>query len=155
METEIKKPVKINDLGKDTKQLVEIDPQELVPLPPPYDKLDDIPKLKELTEDQLQRLDTSLDGFVLVGAPKPANEEEEKEWVEKFLNGLRKLLDKEDNWTFLKPLIVSLEYCAKCQTCSSTSRRHWKGMLVGQDKNSGHLVCTCGPHGCLRTMIMV
>ncbi|HPD61497.1 MAG TPA: (Fe-S)-binding protein, partial [Thermodesulfobacteriota bacterium] len=38
--------------------------------------------------------------------------------VNKFLDGLHKLLSKESNWTFLMPLTLSLEYCAKCQTCS-------------------------------------
>ncbi|MFC1554733.1 (Fe-S)-binding protein, partial [candidate division KSB1 bacterium] len=75
--------------------------------------------LKEFTEEQKKKYDTSLDGFVVLGFPKPESKEQEKEWCDKFVNGLRKLLDKEDNWTFLKPLIISLEYCAKCQTCSS------------------------------------
>jgi len=114
-----KRHIKVKEISKDTDQLVRIDPQELVPLPPPYDKLDDIPDVKELTDDQKQRIDCSLDGFSCVAFPKPESEEQEKEWVEKFLRGVRKLLEKEDNWTFLKPLLISLEYCAKCQTCSS------------------------------------
>ncbi|KPK87472.1 4Fe-4S ferredoxin [bacterium SM23_31] len=118
MEKTIKKPIKITDISKSKEQLVKINPQELVPLPPPYDKPDNFPKIKQLTEEQEQQMDSSLDGFVLVGFPKSVSEEQEKKWVEKFLSGVKKLLNKEDNWTFLKPLLISLEYCTKCQTCS-------------------------------------
>ena len=118
METRNNRPTRITDISKESEQLAEINLQELIPLPPPYDKIDYLPELKELTEDQKKRVDTSLDGFVGLGFPKPESKEQEKEWVEKFLSGIRKLLDKEDNWTFLKPLLISLEYCAKCQTCS-------------------------------------
>ena len=118
MEKKNKKATKITDISKDKEQLVKIDLEELIPLPPPYDKIDSLPKIKELTDDQKNRMDSTLDGFVCVGFPKPESEEQEKEWVEKFLSGVKKLLDKEDNWTFLKPLLISLEYCAKCQTCS-------------------------------------
>ncbi len=27
-------------------------------------------------------------------------------------------MTKENNWTFLQPLMLSMEYCAKCQTCA-------------------------------------
>ena len=33
-------------------------------------------------------------------------------------NRLKKLLEPENNWTFLQPLLLSLEYCVKCQTCN-------------------------------------
>ncbi|MFC1730042.1 (Fe-S)-binding protein [candidate division KSB1 bacterium] len=113
-----KKPVKVTDIGNDTEQLVEIDVQELAPLPPPYDTTDNLPEIKQLTDEQKERINCSLDGFACIGFPQPESEEQEKEWVEKFLGGVKKLLDKEDNWTFIKPLLISLEYCAKCQTCS-------------------------------------
>jgi Fe-S oxidoreductase len=31
---------------------------------------------------------------------------------------LKKLFNAQDNWTFLQPLYLTMEYCAKCQTCS-------------------------------------
>ena len=31
---------------------------------------------------------------------------------------MRKCFDESDNWTFLQPLEVSVQHCAKCQTCS-------------------------------------
>jgi Fe-S oxidoreductase len=52
-----------------------------------------------------------------VSFPKPKTPEEEKELVDKFVAGLQKLFEKENNWTFLQMLILSLENCAKCQTC--------------------------------------
>jgi len=50
--------------------------------------------------------------------PRPETEEEKRELVEKFLSGLRKLFDKENNWTFMQPLFLTMEFCAKCQTCA-------------------------------------
>ena len=84
-------------------------------LPPPYDEAR---PLKELTEDQKARYVASLDGILAVAIPKPANAAEEEEFVRKFLSGLRKLLTKENNWTFLQPLVHSLNYCVKCQLCN-------------------------------------
>ncbi len=37
--------------------------------------------------------------------------------VERFLAGLKKLISRRDNWTFLQQLMLSVEHCAKCQTC--------------------------------------
>jgi Fe-S oxidoreductase len=52
------------------------------------------------------------------GVPFPENEEQEREIVEKFLSGVRKLFSEQNNWTFLQPLVLSMEHCAQCQTCS-------------------------------------
>ena len=38
--------------------------------------------------------------------------------VKRFLAGLEKLFSATDNWTFLEPLVLSIEHCAKCQTCA-------------------------------------
>ncbi|AAB90694.1 (Fe-S)-binding protein [Archaeoglobus fulgidus] len=77
------------------------------------------PELQEPNPEWSEKYVTELDGYIAIDEPwKPQNEEEEKELVERFLSGLRKLLDREANWTFLQPLMLSLEYCARCQTCS-------------------------------------
>ena len=53
--------------------------------------------------------------------PMPADRGgEARQLVAKFLEGLRKLLTKENNWTFLQPLMLSLENCVKCQTCAES-----------------------------------
>ena len=95
-----------------------IGPEDLIPLPPPYDKLDDQPAWKEITAEAKQRMVCNLDGVVALSLPQPKDEAEEKEYVEKFVAGLKKLLEPNNNWTFLEPLMLSLEYCVKCQTCN-------------------------------------
>ena len=104
------------DLGREGhKPLREIETERLVPLPPPYDSLTETARL---TEDQESRLACNLDGFVALGLPKPENKEAEDRFIRQFLAGIKKLLSREDNWTFLQTLLLSLDYCERCQTCS-------------------------------------
>ncbi len=111
--------VKVKDIGKNPdQQLTHIDPQEMMPLPPPYDKIDEEPKWGEIKPEQKAEYESSLDDTIAVGFPRPKTKKEEEELVAQFLSGLEKLLTKEDNWTFLQPLLLSLEHCAKCQTCN-------------------------------------
>ena len=113
----MKKKLKVEDISKNTEQLVHIDPQDMMPLPPPYDKINEEPKWKEIKPESIENIESSLDDTIAVGVPKPKTPEEEEELVQKFLSGLQKLFEKENNWTFLQPLMLSLEHCAKCQTC--------------------------------------
>lgn len=113
------KNVKVKDIGKNPdKQLTHIDPQDLMPLPPPYDKVEEEPRWKEIKPEQKEGVVSNLDDTIALGIPQPKTKEEEEQLVEKFLSGLKKLLTKENNWTFLQPLLLSLEHCAKCQTCN-------------------------------------
>lgn len=115
----MKKSLKLNDISKDRdEQLMELELNELAPLPPPYDKEDEFPGLQKLTQDQRDRMEANLDGFIALALPKPKDKEEEKKYVDMFISGLKKLLSKENNWTFLQPLLLSLDYCAQCQTCN-------------------------------------
>ncbi|MFC1910185.1 (Fe-S)-binding protein [Chloroflexota bacterium] len=110
---------KITDISKNPeKQLLNINIDELVPLPPPYDKPGSTPQLKQLSDEQKQKFECNFDGISVVALPKPKNKEEEEELVKKFLSGLRKLFSKKDNWTFLQPLSISMEYCGRCGVCS-------------------------------------
>jgi Fe-S oxidoreductase len=111
---------KIEDINRADDPLVEIETTDLMPLPNILDKSIQEPPLKRLTEEQKQQYECSLDGFVAIGLPRPKGKQEEEEFVRKFLNGLEKLFFKEDNWTFLQPLVHSLEYCVKCQLCSDS-----------------------------------
>jgi len=114
-----RKRTRLSDISKNPdEQLLDITAEDLVPLPYPYDKPDDKPPVKPLTEEQKNRYESSLDGVSVVGILKPKSKEEEDKLVQSFLKGLKKLLSKEDNWTFLQPLMLSLEYCAKCLVCS-------------------------------------
>ena len=112
--------MKIEDISKKTDQLVRIKPEDLTPLPYPYDDPANDPVMKELTEDQKDRYEASLDGILAIGIPKPASKEEEEKLVGQFLSGLEKLLSRENNWTFLQPLLHSLDYCVKCQICNDS-----------------------------------
>lgn len=88
-------------------------------LPPPYDRPEAEPEFTEPKADWREKYATDLDGFIAIDVPwKPKTKEEEDKLVKSFLEGLKKLLSKEGNWTFLQPLLLSLEYCGKCATCS-------------------------------------
>jgi Fe-S oxidoreductase len=114
----MKKKIKISDIGKTEGRMVTISPSDLSPLPKPLDAPGSEPGIRELSDAQKAKYENSLDGVAAIGIPKPSTREEEEEFVKKFLSGLKKLLSKEDNWTFLQPLLLSLENCAKCQNCS-------------------------------------
>ncbi len=113
------KHVKITDIGKNPgQQLTHVNLADLLPLPPPYDKLDEQPKWAKIKPEHKEKLECTLDDTIAVGFPRPKTKEEEQELVDKFLSGLEKLLTRENNWTFLQPLLLTLEHCAKCQTCN-------------------------------------
>src|SRR5512140_2610792 len=59
-----------------------------------------------------------LDDTRVLSLPSPASPEEERELVARFLAGLEKLFSRENNWTFLQPLLLTVEHCSRCQTCS-------------------------------------
>jgi Fe-S oxidoreductase len=111
---------KIEDINRPNDPLVEIESTDLMCLPNISDLFIQEPPLKKLTEEQKQQYECSLDGFAAIGLPRPKTKQEEEEFVRKFLDGLGKLLSKKNNWTFLQPLIHSLEYCVKCQLCSDS-----------------------------------
>ncbi|HSV96574.1 MAG TPA: (Fe-S)-binding protein [Spirochaetota bacterium] len=117
----MKKSLKIRDISLNGDvPVTELKIDEMLPLPPPYDKIEEQPGWKQVTEEQKGRIVCNLDGVVGLSLQKPGNTEEEKKYVDLFVMGLQKLLSRENNWTFLQPLILSLEYCAKCQTCSDS-----------------------------------
>jgi Fe-S oxidoreductase len=115
----MKKNLKISDISKngDT-QLTDVNIDELMPLPPPYDKIEGLPAWRAVTVDQRARLVCNLDGFIALSLPKPGDKEAEEKYLGLFISGLKKLLSRENNWTFLQPLLLSLDYCVRCQTCN-------------------------------------
>jgi len=92
--------------------------EELMSLPGDKEKLNADAPIRPLTEEQKRMYECSLDGVSALRLTRPQSKEEEDRLVASFLNGLKKLLSKEDNWSFLQPLTLSLEYCAKCLACS-------------------------------------
>jgi hypothetical protein len=65
-------------------------------------------------------IEYALDDTRALSLPNPATPEEEHALVERFLSGLEKLFSRENNWTFLQPLLLTVEHCARCQTCSDS-----------------------------------
>ncbi len=109
--------LKPSEISRASGRLCRIGPGELAPLPPPYEDFNaTVPK--PLNEDKIKNIEASLDDTLAIGIPKPATPEEEEELVRRFLSGLTKLFEKKNNWTFLQPLLLSMEHCARCQTCS-------------------------------------
>jgi Fe-S oxidoreductase len=104
-------------VGKPSERLSSLDPAAQVPLPPPYDQFEE-PALPRLSDQVRATCECSLDDTVALSLPRPANAEEEAKLVNAFLSGLDKLFDASDNWTFLQPLVLSIDHCAKCQTCA-------------------------------------
>lgn len=114
-----RKRVKIEDISKKpSKQLTDLNKEDFKTLPAPFNTPESTPDFAPLSEAAQEKYECSLDGTIAVSIPKPKDEKEEKELVEKFLSGLQKLFTKENNWTFLQPLVLSMEHCATCHTCS-------------------------------------
>ena len=110
------KKIKLSDISKHRgEQLAHISADTLMPLPFGVGADDEIDTMKE---ELKAKYECSLDGISALNLPKPETKEEEDRLVQQFLNGIEKLLSKEDNWTFLLPLTLSLNYCAKCLACS-------------------------------------
>ena len=94
-------------------------PEQQEPLPPPFDRIDQEPAIVPLADDVRDRF-AGLDDTMVLNIPKPTSPEEEQRLVQAFLSGLRRLFSRADNWTFLQPLLYSVEHCARCQTCSES-----------------------------------
>ena len=111
------KTIKIRDISVKGKQFVEIDKHRLPNLPYPYEDWVE-PDIPQIPDEKRARLDVSLDGILNPAIPIPETEDQKEKLVAQFLEGLKNLLSKENNWTFLKPLMLSLDNCVKCNTCS-------------------------------------
>jgi len=110
------KKVSLNDMGKPSEKLAHMAIDELMPLPKPLDEGE--PEWKPIREQAIQDYETSLDDTLVLNIPKPKSKQEERELVNRFLTGMEKLFQKENNWTFYQPLMASMEHCARCQTCN-------------------------------------
>ncbi|NLI11431.1 MAG: (Fe-S)-binding protein [Peptococcaceae bacterium] len=110
--------IKLRDMSKPfSKQLIEL--QNLMPLPAPYDQPGMEPALKPTKDTWKETYCTSVDGIVANDKLiKPKTKEEEQEMIKKFLSGLDKLFSDDTNRGFLKPFMLGVDYCAKCNTCS-------------------------------------
>jgi Fe-S oxidoreductase len=106
--------VHIKDLSSSEAVLCPLDPSELELLPGEEEP----PKFRAVKPEAIEKYDFSLDGFSALNLPIPKSVEEEEAIVNKFLGGLGKLFQKENNWVFLLPTMLSNEYCMQCNTCN-------------------------------------
>ncbi|HUT09232.1 MAG TPA: 4Fe-4S dicluster domain-containing protein [Thermoguttaceae bacterium] len=116
----MKKRIKVEDISKPSPKLTELRKEDFEPLPPPFERPESTPDFAPLSESARERYESSLDDTIALSIPKPQSKQEEDELVAKFLSGLQKLFTKENNWTFLQPLLLSMEHCAACHTCSDS-----------------------------------
>ena len=80
------KSLKVEDFGKHPdEQLANIEMADLVPLPPPYDKIDDQPEWKEISRSRRRTSSATSTVWSACSLPKPKDEAEEEEIVAKFL----------------------------------------------------------------------
>jgi Fe-S oxidoreductase len=104
----------------DETPIAHVDPAGLMPLPAPLDDPARQRPWKPLADQATSRYACFLDDTCAVSLPKPANRDDEDALVRAFLSGLDKLFTRENNWTFLQPLLLSMEHCARCQTCAAS-----------------------------------
>ena len=90
----MKKKISLKDIAVPSTQLVELTPEELVPLPYPYNEPQSQPKMKQMTTEQRQKINASLDGISAIGLMLPKSPEEEEAFVSKFLSGLTEAAQK-------------------------------------------------------------
>ncbi len=114
----MKQPSSVKDIAKNPGQpLAKIETFDQTPLPPPFDDLDLEPSIPPLSDEAKEKY-AVVDDTIAVNIKRPKSKEEEEQFVQSFLSGLRKCFSKSDNWTFLQILEMSMEHCAHCQTCS-------------------------------------
>ncbi|MHC4402001.1 MAG: (Fe-S)-binding protein [Planctomycetota bacterium] len=114
----MKKRVKVEDISKPSPKLAELRKEDFKPLPPPFEKPESTPDFPLLSDKSQGQYEASLDDTIAVSIPRPKSKQEKDKLVGKFLSGLQKLFTKENNWTFLQPLLLSMDHCATCHTCS-------------------------------------
>jgi Fe-S oxidoreductase len=100
--------------------LIHVEHDALMPLPAPLGAGSDDRPWAPLSDAAKSRYECSLDDTCAVSVPRPAGADEERVLVAQFLAGLDKLFSRENNWTFLQPLVLTMEHCAKCQTCANS-----------------------------------
>ncbi len=111
----MKDQVKLSDMSRrDREPLLHLEREQLTPLP-----IDAAASRKPAPARNLSA-EYAIDDTRVLNLPNPQTPEAEEALVEQFLAGLEKLFSRENNWTFLQPLLLTVEHCAKCQTCSDS-----------------------------------
>lgn len=111
------KDLRPRDLGIMGDQLTSV---TVMPLPAPFNKPEMEPGFKEAKPEWSEKYNSHLDGFIGIDTfERPKTKEEEDELVQKFLLGMEKMLSADTNKGILQVLNLTMEYCAKCNTCSN------------------------------------
>ncbi len=105
--------VTFKNFGQDN-SLPPLKPDELTPLPGENTP----PEFREMKPETKEKFDFSLDGFSAISLKNPQTKEEEEAIVNGFLTGIEKLFQKENNWPFLLPTLLSNDFCMQCNTCN-------------------------------------
>jgi Fe-S oxidoreductase len=113
----MKDPARLSDMSRRSRDpLLHLEPDDLSPLPlqpPPT-------PARPASPPGPRTSGFALDDTRVLNLPDPQTLDEETALVEQFLSGLEKLFSRENNWTFLQPLLLTVEHCARCQTCSES-----------------------------------
>jgi Fe-S oxidoreductase len=108
-----RKKIRPQAIGATETTLSPVEPEDLPPLPG-----EDAPRpFEPVRPEKREKYDFSLDGFSALSLPLPKDKEQEEQIVQAFLRGLEKLFQKENNWGFLLPALLSAEYCMRCNSC--------------------------------------
>ena len=115
----MKRELNIEEMWRtDRDPLAHVENSDLMPLPHPLDRVEKDHPWTPLSQKAVSKYECGLDDTCAVSIPQPKSVEEEKQLVARFLSGLDKLFTKENNWTFLQPLLLTMEHCTRCQTCA-------------------------------------
>lgn len=109
------KMIRFKDMARLTDEpICRLKVEDLIKLP----FIDDEPPFTTPPAKIADKYDLSFDGYTPLGIEKVKTEEGKRRLVEGFFKGLEKLLDPQNNWTFLQAFKLSLDYCVQCQTCA-------------------------------------
>lgn len=113
------RPIALSDVSRSGREpLLQLENQDLMPLPEPLASPEEDHPWPLLSDTHKSAYECGLDNTCAVNFPLPKNKEEEDKLVSQFLSSLQKLFDRENNWTFLQPLLLTMEHCTGCQTCA-------------------------------------
>ncbi len=98
--------------------LIHIENEELMALPAPLDSPEKDRPWAALSEQCQSRYECGLDDTCAVNIPQPKSREEEEAAGRKVSPGLEKLFERRTTGPSSQPLLLTMEHCAKCQTCA-------------------------------------
>ncbi|MCL1939761.1 MAG: (Fe-S)-binding protein [Desulfovibrionaceae bacterium] len=110
----MKSHITLRDVSDKEGTLATVAANDLLKLPVEFEPI----AWKELSGETQDNYCCILDDVLVLRIPRPKTPEEEEKLVNRFLDGMRKLLDPDNNWTFLSILETSLNYCAQCNSCA-------------------------------------